>query len=82
MPLYKTPQCYPTTRKVIKVVDSCVTVDQLRVALNMMKQIKEPEQWQYCVEAFVEKCNHISTGYNLLHDLSAVHYDRISKQLL
>lgn len=78
MPLRKTPQCYTTTLKVIKVVNSCLTVDQLRVALNMMKQIKEPDQWKYCVEAFVEKCNRISGGKSALRELSVIHYGRMS----
>lgn len=77
MPLRKTPQCYTTTLKVIKVVNSCLTVDQLSVALNMMKQIREHDQWQHCVAEFVEKCNRISGGKSALRELSVIHYGRM-----
>ena len=45
-----------------------------------MNQMTNPEQYQYCVKPFVDKCDVITGGKEVLRKMSYTHYSRIEKE--
>lgn len=60
--LTRTPQCNITLMKIIKVIKSCQTYEQLEVAFNMINRITCYEQWLVVAQNLVDRCEDIVFG--------------------
>lgn len=60
--LTRTPQCNITLMKIIKVIKSCQTYEQLEVAFNMINRITCYEQWIIVAGRLSSHCQSIVFG--------------------
>jgi len=75
----QTPQSYPVVLKITKVIDSCKTLEQLRVAFNMTKRMTVYDQWHTCYVQLVFKALFIPCGEDLHPELLQEQYYRRMK---
>lgn len=68
-----------TLSKVIRIIESCKTTDQLRVAFNVAKCIKYQPQWLDCLDSLVDKCDMLFDSKDLLRDIAHEHHLRHSR---
>jgi hypothetical protein len=72
------PVCYTSLMKIVAVIDSCKTPEQLRVAFNMAKRVSYHPQWLTCLDSLVDKCDVITNSKSVLLEIASEHHLRHS----
>ena len=75
----RTPQSYPVVLKIVKVIESCKTLEQLRVAFRMVNRLTVYEQWHICYLKLTSKITTTPCAGELHYDLLQEHYYRRMK---